>query len=86
MSQRHLKKDLFLVTSFKRLKNIKKDVSNLSQTRCLFRDISQTSQKHLLQVLLIFQKYTTKIISYDFRWITKIFPKLDVGSLETLKK
>ena len=85
-SQRYLKKDVFLVTSLRRLKNIKKDVSNISQTRCLFRDISETSQKHLLQVLVIFQKYPTKIISCDFCEITKILDKLDVGSLKTLKK
>ena len=35
---------------------------------------------------MIFQKHPTNIISCDFRGITKIFDKLDVGPLETLKK
>ena len=94
-SQRHLKKDVFFVTSLRRLKNISKkmsfawrlsDVSDISQKRCLFRDVSETSQKHLSQVFLVFQKYVTKMISCDFRRLITISDKIDVGPSETLKK
>ena len=54
--------------------------------RCLFRDVSDTSQKYLSQVFVIFQKYPTKMVSCDFRRVIKISDKIDVGPLETLKK
>ena len=81
--------------SLRRLKNISKkmsfvwrlsDVSSISQKRCIFCDVSETSQNHLLQVFVIFQKYPTKIISCNFRKIIIISDKIDVGPLETLKK
>ena len=50
-SQKHLKKDVFCVTSLRRLEHISK--------KSLFRDVSETSQKHLSQVFLVFQKYVT---------------------------
>ena len=37
-------------------------------------------------MLVIFQKYPTKMVVYDFRRVTEIFDKIDVGPLETLKK
>ena len=95
MSQRHLKRDVFFVTSLRRPKNISRkmsfvwrlsDVSNISLKSCLFRDISKTSQKHLLQVFVIFQKYLTIMVSCDFRRITEILDKIDMGPLETPKK
>ena len=93
-SQRHLKKDVFFVTSLRRLKNISKkmsfawrlsDVSDISQKRCLFRDVSETSQKHLSQVFLVFQKYVTR---KWFRVISvgSLSDKIDVGLSETLRK
>ena len=45
-SQKHLKKDGFRVTSLRRFEHISE--------RCLFRDISQTSQKYLSQVFVTF--------------------------------
>ena len=94
-SQKHLKRNVFFVTSLRRLKNISKkmsfawrsyDVSGISQKRCLFRDVSETSLKHLSQVFLVFQKYNTKMISCDFRRLITISDKIEVGSPETLKK
>ena len=61
-------------------------VSSISQKRCLFRDVSETSQKHLSQVFLAFQKYFTKMISCDFRRLITISDKIHVGPSETLKK
>ena len=61
-------------------------VSSISQKWCLFGDVSETSQKHLLQVFLIFQKCFTKIILCDFRKVITIPDKTDVEPLETLKK
>ena len=58
----------------------------ISQKRCLFRDVSETSQKHLSQVFLVFQKYVTKMISCNFRRLITISDKIDVGPSETLKK
>ena len=93
-SQRHLKKDVFFVTSLRRLKNISKkmsfawrlsDVSNISQKRCLFRDVSETSLEHLSQVFLVFQKYVAKMNPYDFRRLITISGKKDEGPSETLK-
>ena len=54
--------------------------------RCLFREVSETSQKHLSQVFLVFQKYVTKMISCNFRRLITISDKIDVGPSETLKK
>ena len=93
-SQRHLKKDIFFVTSLRRLKNISKkmsfawrlsDVSDISQKRCLFRDVSETSLEHLSQVFLVFQKYVAKMNPYDFRRLITISGKKDEGPSETLK-
>ena len=77
-SQKHLKKDVICVTSLRRLEDISK--------RCLLREVSETSQKHLSQVFLVFQKYVTKIISCDFRRLITISDKEDVGPSETFKK
>ena len=89
-SQKKFKRDDFFVTSLRHLKNISKGVFCVTSVRiskkCLFRDVSETSQKHLPQVFVIFQKYPTKMFSYDFRWVTEISDKIDVGQLETLKK
>ena len=55
--------------------------------RCLFLNVSEMPQKHLSQMLVIFQKYPTKIVPCDFRRVTEIFDKIDVGNTqETLKK
>ena len=62
------------------------DVSNTSQKRCLFHNVSETSQKHLSQVFLVFRKYITKMFSCDFRRLITIADKIDVGPWETLKK
>ena len=89
------KKMSFFVTSLRHLKNISKkmslawllwDVSSISQKRCLFRDVSETSQKHLSQVFLVFQKYVTKMISCDFRRVITISDKIDMGPSETRRK
>ena len=58
----------------------------MPQERCLFRDVSETSQKHLSQVFLVFQKYATKMISCDFHRLITISDKIDVGPSETFKK
>ena len=50
----------------------------MSHKRCLFRDTSETSQKHLSQVFAIFQKCPTKMISCDFRRVLTIFNRIDV--------
>ena len=87
-------KDVFFVTSLRLLKYISKKISfvwrlwdsGISQKRWLFRDVSETSEKHLSEVFLVFQKYTTKMIPCDFRKVIKISDKIDVETLETLKK
>ena len=61
-----------------RLKHISK--------RCLIRDVSETSQKHLSQAFVIFQKYPTKMVSCDLRRFVTISDKIDVGQLETPTK
>ena len=72
-SQKHLKKDAFCVTSLRRLEHISK--------RCLFRDVSVTSQNHLSEKFVIFQKYPTKMVLFDFRRVITISDKIDVGAL-----
>ena len=78
-----------------------RDLSEASQKRCLFCDVfkrsqaylkkdvfsvtSETSQKYLLQVFLVFRKYFTKMIWCDFRRLI-ISDKIDVGPSETFKK
>ena len=47
--------------------------------KCLFRDVSETSQKYLTQVFVAFQKYLTKMVSRDFRSVTEISDEIDVG-------
>ena len=47
---------------------------------------SETSQKHLTQVFVAFQKYLTKIVSCDFRRVIEISNEIDAGPVETLKK
>ena len=78
MFQIHLKKDAFWVTSLRRLVHISKKMS--------IRDVSETSQKYLSQVFVIFQKHPTKMISCDFRRVIKMSDKIDVEPLEILKK
>ena len=90
-SQNHLKRDDFFVTSLRRLQHISfvwrlQDISSISQKRCLFRDISEISQKYLSQVFVIFQKYPTKMASCVFRRVIEISDKIDVETLETLQK
>ena len=63
-----------------------RDLSETSQKRCLFCDVFKTSQKHLSQAFLVFQKYVTKMILCDFRRVITISDKIDVGPSETLKK
>ena len=77
-SQKHLKIDAFCVTSLRCLEHISE--------RCLFRVISEMSQKRLSQMFVIFQKHPTKMLSSDFRRLTEIFDKIDAGLLETLNK
>ena len=78
-SQKHLKRDVFFVTSLRRLKNISKKMS--------FVWSLWDSQKHLSQVFLVFAKIRhTKMISCDFRRVITISDKIDVGSSETLRK
>ena len=94
-SQRPLRNISKEKTFLWRLKDISKemsfawrlsDVSNISQKSCLLRNISETSQKHLLQVFVIFQKYPTIMVSRNFRRVTEILDKIDMGPLETPKK
>ena len=78
-------------TSLRRLQHISfvwrlQDISSISQKRCLFRDISEISQKYLSQVFVIFQKYPTKMASCVFRRVIEISNKIDVETLETLQK
>ena len=80
ITQKHLKKDGFFVTSLKHLNQISKMTSRA------YRDISGTSQKHLLQVFLIFQKYRTKMVSCNIRRIITICDKINVRPLETIKR
>ena len=58
--------------------NLKKD--------CLFRDVSETAQKHLSQVFVIFQKYPTEMILCHFPRVITISVKINMGPLEALKK
>ena len=96
--ERHLRdlsqisRDDLFVTSLCRLKYISKkksflwrlyDVSHISWKRCLS---SETSQKHLSEVFVIFQKHPTKMVLRDFRRVIKISDKTYVTLLETLKK
>ena len=77
-SQKHLKRDVFFVTSLRRLKYISKKMSFPWR----LWDVSKT----LSQVFLVFQKYVTKTISCDFRSVITISDKIDVGPWETLWK
>ena len=65
---------------------LEKNVLSISQKRCIFRDVSGTSQKHLSQVFVIFQKYPTKMVLCDIRKGITISDTIDVRPLETLKK
>ena len=56
------------------------------QKRCLFRDVSETSQKHLFQVFMIFQNYPKNMVSCDFYSVIEVSDKIGVHPLETLKK
>ena len=94
-SKKHLKRDDFFVTSLRPIKEIPKkmsfvrrlcDVSCICQKRCLFRDISETSQKHLSQVFMILQKYPTIMVLCDFHRVTETFDKIRVEPLEILNK
>ena len=94
-SKKHLKRDDFFVTSLRPIKEIPKkmsfvrrlcDVSCICQKRCLFRDISETSQKHLSQVFMILQKYPTIMVLRDSHRVTETFDKIRVGPLEMLNK
>ena len=66
--QIHLKKDVFFVTSLSISKASQKNVFCVMSLRrleyiskrCLFRDVSETPQKHLSQVFVIFQKSRQK--------------------------
>ena len=64
--------------SLRRLKHI-------SEKGCLFHDVSETSQKDLSQVFLVFQKYVTKMTWCDFRRVITISDKIDVGPSEILR-
>ena len=48
-------------------------------------DMFKASQQYLSQVIVIFQKCPTKIVSYDFRRVTEVSDKIDGEPLETLK-
>ena len=77
-SQKRLKKDVFCVTPLRRHRHISK--------RCLFRDVSEKSQKHLSQVILVFQKYVTKMISCNFRRLITISDKKKRATVRTTKE
>ena len=78
-SQIHLKKDVFFVTSLRRLKNISKKMSFPWR----LWDVSKTS----LASIFGFSKIRhTKMISCDFRRVITISDKMDVGPSETLRK
>ena len=77
-SQIHLRKDVFFVTSLRRLKNISKKTSFLWHLWGV--------SKNLSQVFAVFQKYPTKMISCDFHRVITVSGKIDLGLLETLKK
>ena len=77
-SQIHLKKDVFFVTSLRRLKNISKKMSFPWR----LWDVSKTS----LASIFGFPKICHNLISCDFRRLIAISDKIDVGPSETLKK
>ena len=63
-SQIHLKKDVFCVTSLRRLEHISKnDAFSVTSLRRL-KDVSR-------KVFVIFQQYPTKMVSCDFRRVIK---------------
>ena len=65
MSQRHFNKDVVCVMSLRGLWNISKKMS----IPWHLWDIS----KHFLQVFVIFQKYSTRMVSCDFWRVAEIF-------------
>ena len=78
-SQKHLKKDVFCVTSLRRLEHISKKMSFPWR----LWDVSKTS----LASIFGFSKIRhTKMISCDFRRVITISDKMDVGLSETLRK
>ena len=90
-SQIHLKKDVFFVTSLRRLKN---DVFCMMSLRRFERMSKKMSFPwHLWDVpktslvgIYDFSKIPHKMVLCDFRRLTEIFGKIDVGPLETFKK
>ena len=85
--QIHLKKDVFCVTSWRRLGHISKKVSfpwrlwDASKTSLAsIFGFPKTRHKNTSQ------KHVTKMISCDFRRLIKISDKINVGLSETLKK
>ena len=76
--QIYLKKNVLFVTSLRRLKHISK--------RCLFWDVSETSQKYLVEVFVTFQKYPTKMVLSGFLRVTELSDKVDERPWKTLKK
>ena len=93
-SQKHLKRDVFFVTSLRRLKYISKkmffcDVFKTSQAylkKDVFSVTSLRCPKTFLACILVFQKYPKKLTLCDFRRVITISDKTDVEPLETLKK
>ena len=77
-SQKHLKKDVFCMTSLRRLKHISKKMSFPWH----LWDVSKTS----LAGICDFSKIPHKTVLCDFRRVTEIFGKIDVRPLETFKK
>ena len=77
-SQKHLKKDVFCVTSLRRLGHISKKMSFPWR----LWDVSKTS----LASIFGFPKICHNLISCDFRRLIAISDKIDVGPSETLKK
>ena len=77
-SQKHLKRDVFFVTSLRRLKYISKKMSFPWR----LWDVSKTS----LASIFGFPKICHNLISCDFRRLIAISDKIDVGPSETLKK
>ena len=61
-------------------------VKHFTLFKHFFSVTSMRRLKSTSQVFLVFQKYPTKMILYDFRRVITIFDKIDVGPLEALKK
>ena len=77
--QKHLKKDVFCLTSLRRLEQISKKMSFPWR----LWDVSKSS---LASIFSFSKIHHTKMISCDFRRVITTSDKMDVGLSETLRK